>query len=153
MPGFRRRRKYSKPNKNEEKVRRGIKQERMMHSAGTIAQRFPSVLQLSLEFSLSDNRGMVLDSQKKVFTPKSACRFKFPCSGHCGRGQFDFSELLSDMVYARRETVEDTKQCQEPIYGANTMCGCPMKYTIKISFAPIKKEEPQEQDDAVEAAQ
>ena len=138
---FRKRRPKPSPNKNEEKVRRAVAQKRLDSLIGTLAEHYPTVTRLALDVKFLSPQSLILDQQVLDFSPNSDCRFTFPCAGRCGKGAFDLTAIITQVVNSKKKLDESSRKCEERIYvGSSEACGCEMQYKINITYAPPKPE-------------
>ncbi|MDD5656431.1 MAG: hypothetical protein PHF00_04155, partial [Elusimicrobia bacterium] len=95
---FKKRRKNSGPNKNEEKVMRAAE----ARSQGGFASSLPGVLRLRLNMRFLSPQSQLLDEKNLNLGPSDACSFEVACPGRCGSGVFDFSEAAANAARARQ---------------------------------------------------
>ena len=148
MAGFpRRRRGPQGPNKNEQKVQQREAAERRVRSAGSLADRFPSVERLSISLEFRGPQDSVLGSENRVFRGADIVELAAPCPGLCGVGNFDLAAKIEQVVIAREPASQASGVCQERLYaGSPDVCGCRLACRIEISYKPEPKPEPKPAD-------
>ena len=135
---FKKRRKNSGPNKNEEKVQRAADAHNRESSGGVLGARFPFVKHLKIALQFFSAQQQLLDEKVIALKPNDPYRFDAPCPGRCGSGHFDFSEAVANAVNRRRPLTESGGTCPEPLFaGSNQTCGCQAKCRIELDFLPL----------------
>lgn len=140
MPGFfksNRRRTNAGPNKNEKKVLRGQKTERLARSVGLIKERFPSIKSLSVQLEFITPQRDIYERQSRLFGPDDVCDFSAACPGRCGgQGTFDVAAKVRTLVETRQTHTEGTGICREPLYaGSSDVCGFQLHCRVEAVYA------------------
>ena len=132
---FKKRRKNQGPNKNEEKVQRGVDAQ---SGGGTnLSSRFPTVKRLKITLQFFTAQQLLLDEKVLELGPTDSCRFDAACPGRCGTGRFDFTEAVSNAVQRRQPVAESGALCQMPLFaGSKETCGCQVKCRMELEFLP-----------------
>ncbi len=138
MPGFyRKKRRKVGPNKNQEKVQRGLEAEAEAHAAGTLATRFPSVRGVKVRITVTSPQGVVLDETDALIGPSDPFQIEASCPGRCGSGSFDFAEIVTQSLTKLEEHGTTETSCAEPLYGGGPeACGCLAKCEFQAEFSP-----------------
>lgn len=134
---YKKKRKNSGPNKNEEKVQRGKEAERLGAASNTLGARFPGVEKLVVTLQFLSSRQADLGSETRAFSPQDPCRFDVACPGPCGVGDFNLIDKIESVIAARLASSEASGQCEEPIFaGSQELCGCRLNCRLTVSYRP-----------------
>jgi len=148
---FKKRRKNSGPNKNEEKVQRAADAQSRESSGGVLGARFPFVKHLKITLQFFTAQQQLLDEKVMDIKANDPYRFDAGCPGRCGNGHFDFSEAVANAVNRRRPLTESGGTCAQPLFAGSTQtCGCVAKCRIELDFLPLPVA-PAESDSAASA--
>ena len=139
---FKKRKGFTGPNKNQEKVMRAEEAERRVRSAGIMGPRFPLVKRLNLHLVFLNSQQHVLDEKRFSLGPLDSCDFKTSCPGRCGVGSFDVDTVIETAVEARQAATESSLKCLESLFaGSPEKCGCELKIKLDIGFVPASAPE------------
>ena len=135
---FKKRRKNSGPNKNEEKVQRAADAHSRESSGGVLGARFPFVKHLKITLRFLTAQQQLLEEKVLDLKPTDPYRFDMSCPGRCGSGHFDFSAAVANAVNRRQPVVESGGVCPDPLFaGSSQTCGCQAKCRIELDFLPL----------------
>lgn len=128
---FKKRKKGTGPNKNEQKVMRGNQ------ARSPLGSRFPSVKQLRVHLVFLDAQQNILDEKNLTLAPGDSCFDVESCPGRCGKGSFNFSPRIDTAVKAGLPVVESSEKCAQALYANSPdVCGCEAKCRMEFDYFP-----------------
>jgi len=140
---FKKRRKNSGPNKNEEKVQRAADARNRESSGGALGVRFPFVKRLKVTLQFFTAQQQLLDEKVLDLKASDPYRFDVACPGRCGTGNFDFSEAVANAVAKRQTLAESGASCRDPLFaGSSETCGCQVKCRMELEHLPLPERAP-----------
>ena len=135
---FKKRKGFTGPNKNEEKVMRGEAAERRARSVGIMGPRFPLVKRLEIHLIFLNAQQHVLEERKLSLGPLDSCDLKAPCPGRCGVGAFDVFAIVETAVEAKHSQLESSLKGAEALFAGSTeKCGCELKAHLEMTYVPV----------------
>jgi len=128
---FKKRKKGSGPNKNEQKVMRGNQ------TRSPLSSRFPTVKRLQFNLVFLDGQQNILDEKKLSLSPSDPCPQSESCPGRCGKGSFDFSAKIAAAVASAAPVIESSDKCAQALYANSPdVCGCEAKCRMEFDYFP-----------------
>lgn len=116
------------------------KQSQRVRESATLAQRFPKLKSLRVEFETCDpdgtSKGSPLKYEVNIQNAKAVFRFNCP-NPECVRGDFDLSDVLARAVRARRKLVKGEMTCHgwrsKDTIGS-IRCDNILRYRLQLSY-------------------
>lgn len=134
---YRKKRRKAGPNKNQEKVQRGLDAEAQAHAAGTLSSRFPTARALKVRIAITSPQNVVLEQSDRRIGPNDPFQLRVDCPGRCGSGSFDFAELVGQCLARAEARGLVQTACVQPLYGGGPeACGCAAKCEFEAELAP-----------------
>ncbi|MCX5795216.1 MAG: hypothetical protein NTY77_06975 [Elusimicrobia bacterium] len=130
-------------NKNEEKVQRAEAARNREIAGDTLDARFPSIKDLKLHLQFFGAHNEVLEDSVQTMVPGKSLRSRMDCPGRCGKGCFDFSEVIEQAAKSRQSLSENSVSCPEPLHpGSREVCGCHVEYRLEVEYHPLPEQSP-----------
>lgn len=134
MAYYKKRKHAQGPTKNEEKVQRAKYAQNQARN--TLGSKFPVVKHMSLRLAFSDQRQNLIEEKVLSYGPNDPVAFSVACPGRCGKGTFNLSAKITELVNGQRAASEEVSKCAEPLYmGTQEVCGYELKYRVELEYA------------------